>query len=544
MPLTLEHAAAELRSGNVTSVELTRAALARADQLDDSIGVYLARFDEQALTRAGEADLELSEGVDLGPLHGIPGIPLAVKDILAAKEGPTTAQSSVPDPNRWPGVDATAVRRLREAGAVITGKTTTAEFACGLPDPSKPFPLPNPWDLRAYPGGSSSGSGSGVASGMFYAALGTDTAGSVRIPAAWCGVSGLKPTFGRVSKAGCIPLAYTLDNIGVLARSAWDCAAVFQAIAGPDPRDPDTLDSPAFSSLPDHRGSLKGIRIGVDLRPELFALADGRLRSLIDDALSALSGLGAEVTEIRLPRWDELQFATILVLTAEAAAYHRPDMQRCWDAYFAGTRQLLAHGALVTGMDYVQAQRVRRVAQTELSELYRQVDLLALPTTATSAFFYDEQGSLGELDKMVATTFTPYWDGVGNPVLALPIGMGAEGLPLSMQLATRPFEEQLLFDVADAYQGVSSWHLAVPPEGHESLQPPGAQRYEATETRNQELASVLERWLVLLGVRPGEAELTDLAEKFRAYRTGVDALYGMCQELDVGPAVSFRANAK
>jgi aspartyl-tRNA(Asn)/glutamyl-tRNA(Gln) amidotransferase subunit A len=221
LPLTLTDAAMALREGTVTSVALTEAAIAAADAADETVGTYLTRFNEYALERAATADAELARGEDRGPLHGIP---FGVKDILAMAEGPTTAQSLILDRSWGAGKDAPTVARVKAAGAVITGKTTTMEFACGIPDATKPFPIPrNPWNLDTWAGGSSSGTGSGVAAGMFLAGLGTDTAGSIRIPAAFCGVSGLMPTFGRVPKSGCVPLGYSLDHVGPMARSARDC---------------------------------------------------------------------------------------------------------------------------------------------------------------------------------------------------------------------------------------------------------------------------------------------------------------------------------
>ncbi|HXZ85567.1 MAG TPA: amidase, partial [Myxococcota bacterium] len=215
---TLESLGARLRAGERSSVALVQDCLRSADALDARLGTYLARFDAAALESAAALDAELAAGHDRGPLHGIP---LGIKDILAAREGPTTAQSLVLDPLWGAGRDARVVERLRAAGAVILGKTTTMEFAIGEPDREKPFPLPrNPWDLERSPGGSSSGTGNGVAAGLFPAGLGTDTGGSVRIPASFCGVSGHRPTFGLVPKTGCVPLGFSYDSIGPLARSA------------------------------------------------------------------------------------------------------------------------------------------------------------------------------------------------------------------------------------------------------------------------------------------------------------------------------------
>ena len=243
-PWTIRTAAAALRSGETTSVALVRSAHAAADLLDPQMGTWLDRYTEQSLSRAEQADAELAEGRDLGPLHGIP---LGIKDILSTDEGPTTAQSLTMDPTWGDQGDGPVVARLRAAGAVIMGKTTTMEYAIGRPDFSKPFPVPrNPWNLDRWTGGSSSGTGNGVASGQILGGLGTDTGGSVRLPAAYNGVSGHKPTFGLVPKSGCVPLGMSYDHVGPLARSAWDCAALLSVMAGADPSDRTTVERPAI----------------------------------------------------------------------------------------------------------------------------------------------------------------------------------------------------------------------------------------------------------------------------------------------------------
>jgi aspartyl-tRNA(Asn)/glutamyl-tRNA(Gln) amidotransferase subunit A len=460
-PVTLTDAAAALRSGAVTSIELTEAAIARADRFDGELGTYLARFDETALAAAERADAELAEGVDRGPLHGIP---FGVKDILAAAEGPTTAQSLILDPAWGAGRDAPVVARLRAAGAVITGKVTTMEFACGMVDPTKPFPIPrNPWDSRTWPGGSSSGTGNGVAAGMFFAGLGTDTAGSIRIPAAFCGVTGLMPTFGRVPKSGCAPLGYSLDHVGPLARSARDCASVLEVIAGHHPSDPDCVDLPF--SPPDFTGSLEGLRIGVVREHHFPERSDPALGTVFDEALATFTSLGATLTEVALPYWHEMLTANLVTMCAEALAYHRNDLVERWADYFASTRLLLARGALVSGADYVQAQRVRRVAQDAVARLFEEVDVIVCPTTALPAPRYDEitdaEGTI-DVEAMFEFIFTQYWDCVGNPVLAVPMGFTATGLPLSMQLAGPAFAEASILSTGDAFQQATDWHRRVP----------------------------------------------------------------------------------
>ncbi|MFI5609537.1 amidase [Amycolatopsis sp. NPDC051903] len=460
-PTTLTGAATALREGTVTSAGLTEAAIARADACDAEVGTYLTRFDDYARERAAVADAELARGLDRGPLHGIP---FGVKDILAMAEGPTTAQSLVLDRLWGQGKDAPVVARLKAAGAVITGKTTTMEFACGMPDATKPFPVPrNPWDAATWPGGSSSGTGSGVAAGMFLAGLGTDTAGSIRIPAAFCGVSGLMPTFGRVPKSGCVPLGYSLDHIGPLARSAEDCAAVLQVIAGSHPSDPDCVDPPF--AAPELGGDLAGLRIGVVRQHHFPAEADPALAGVFESAVAELAAQGAQLVEVELPYWQEMITADLVTMSCEALAYHRADLTKRWDDYFVATRAMLALGATASGADYVQAQRVRRVAQDAIGRLFHTVDVVVSPTAAVGAPAFDSLvGADGTVDvgALFSVVFTPYWDSVGNPVLAVPMGFTAAGLPLSMQLAGRAFDEATVLRAGAAFQRATDWHLRTP----------------------------------------------------------------------------------
>ncbi|MET9018384.1 amidase [Actinopolymorpha sp. NPDC004070] len=467
LPTTLTDAARALREGSVTSAELTEAAIARADEVDGQLGIYLTRFDDLARESAARADADLAAGVDRGPLQGVP---FGVKDILAMAEGPTTAQSLVHDPAWGAGRDAPVVARLKAAGAVITGKVTTMEFAVGMVDPAKPFPVPrNPWDPRTWPGGSSSGTGNGVAAGAFLAGLGTDTAGSIRIPAAFCGVTGLMPTFGRVPKSGCVPLGYSLDHVGPLARSAEDCASVLKVIAGYHASDPDCVDRPLnlgdLGELDGLGGALDGVRIGVDRVHHFPDSADPALAGAFEAMLDVLSGLGATVVEVVLPYWDEMLSANLVTMCCEALAYHRNDLAGRWADYFASTRSTIARGALVSGADYVQAQRVRRVAQNALARLLTDVDVVAAPTTAIGAPAYNDLGDEGgrlDVEAMFGHIFTPYWDCVGNPVLAAPLGFTATGLPLSVQFAGRPFDEAGILQVGAAFQRSTDWHLRTP----------------------------------------------------------------------------------
>ena len=461
IPLTVTDAAAKLRSGELTSVELTEAVLARADQLDAQLGAYIARFDDAALAAAEAADRDLAAGVDKGPYQGIP---VGIKDILADKDGPTTAQSLILDPAWGEGKDAPVVARLRAAGAVITGKTTTMEFATGLPDATKPFPLPrNPWSLDHWSGGSSSGTGSGVAAGMFLAGIGTDTGGSIRGPSNFCGISGLKPTFGRVPKSGCTPLGYSLDHIGPMARSARDCAAMLAVIAGFHPSDESCANRPVDDYVAGLGGSLAGVRIGVERAHHFPEEADPALSGAFEEAVAVLSRLGADVVEVSLPYYEEMRAALMVTSRAEALAYHREDLKARWGDYFEATRLGVARGVMATGADYVQAQRVRRLVMRRLRDMFSDVDAVVGPTSATPATAYADMRARMIDGGAMRLSFTSYWNATGQPALVTPMGFNAGGLPLSLQIAGRPFDEALVLKVGDAYQQATDWHLRVAP---------------------------------------------------------------------------------
>ena len=461
LPVTVADAAAMLRAGELSSVELTSALIARADLIDPKTGTYVARFDDYALAKAEQADKDFANGVDKGPYQGVP---IGMKDILAVAHGPTTANSLVLDPAWGEGRQGPVVNRLEAAGAVITGKLTTSEFAMGDPDPTKPFAIPyNPWDLTRSPGGSSAGTGNGIASGLFLAGIGTDTGGSIRIPAAWNGITGLMPTFGRVPKSGCAPLGYSLDHIGPMARTARDCAAMLGIIAGYHPSDESCVDRPVDDYLGALTGDLTGVRIGVE-RAHHFPLdSDPALAGCFDTALAQLSALGAELIEVTLPRYDEVNAALNVMMAAEALAYHHGDMQARWFDYYALTRSNVALGAMASAADYVQAARVRRLAQRELVDVFATVDLVAGPTSSIGAPTSDEVSGPASSEIWWTKCFTEYWDAVGNPALVVPMGFTDRGLPLSLQLAARPFEEALALKAGAAYQTLTDWHLRVPP---------------------------------------------------------------------------------
>ena len=458
--LTIVGAADALRAGTTTAVALVEESIARADASDAALGVYITRTDEAALEAATLADEELKAGIDRGPLHGIP---FGIKDIIASTDAPTTAQSLILDPEWGPAQgDAVVVERLRASGAAFVGKAATLEFAIGIADANKPFPVHrNPWDPDCWPGGSSAGTGAGVAAGMFLGGLGTDTGGSIRIPAAFCGITGLKATYGRVPKSGCVPLGYSLDHIGPMARSAADCAAILESIAGYHPSDPTCVDRPAddlpqWDQLPE---DLEGVRIGVDRANHYSApnIADGAI-AVFEEAVRELEGLGAEVVDVSIPHFAEGNAADILIMVAEAMAYHRSDFQTRWEDYGSATRETLGWSMAYTGADYVQAQRVRSLVCREMASLLTTVDAVVHPTNLFGAPRLDDTLIANWLDWPL---FTSYGNSVGLPVLSAPMGF-VDGMPLGLSVMTKAFDEAGALAIGHAFQSTTNHHLQAP----------------------------------------------------------------------------------
>jgi aspartyl-tRNA(Asn)/glutamyl-tRNA(Gln) amidotransferase subunit A len=459
LPLTIKAAAAGLSDGQITSVELTEGMLDRIEHLNPRLGAFIAVTGETALAAARQADADLDRGLDKGPLQGIP---LGVKDIIATREAPTTANSHILDRSWGAHWDAPVVERLRAAGAVIMGKTVTSEFACGSPDPDNGFPMPkNPWDLEYSAAGSSAGTGIAVAAGLVLGGLGTDTGGSVRAPAAANGHTGLKVTFGRVPKFGCVPLGYSLDSIGPMARTAWDCAALLNVMAGYDPRDPTAAEQPVPDYVGALSGQIQGLRIGVPSSyffdvPELAP----EVKTAVLRGIEALERAGAVVREVAIPHLEVAKNANNLIWASEGFAYHQQDLRTRWELYGRYTRTMIARGALVNGPDYVQAQRFRAYFKKAVATAMADVDVLVTPTATTPA------EKISEMDmqrRLLGPSFTGMWNLIGLPALAVPCGFSSTGLPLSMQIVGKPFDEATVLRAGDAYQRLVDWQLRVPP---------------------------------------------------------------------------------
>lgn len=461
LPLTISEASAALAAGRVTSMQLTTEYLGRIAATQESLGAFVTVFEEPALEAAANADRQRSSG---GAVGALTGIPLAVKDIIATREGRTTANSRVlPRGFEAGGPDSPVVARLRAAGAVVLGKSTTSEYALGMPDPETGYRVPhNPWNLDHTPAGSSSGTGIAVAAGLALGGLGTDTGGSVRGPAAANGHTGLKVTFGRVPKNRVVPLGYSLDTVGPMARSAYDCAMLLEVIAGQDGGDPYA----ARAAVPHYTealtGSLEGIRVGLPI-PYFFDVPelDDETRTAVLAAVDVLRGAGVSVRETEIPNVKEAKDANTLTLAAEAFAYHRDDLVHRWNDYGRYTRIGLVRGALTTSGDYAQAQRFRSSFCRQVAQVFDHFDVLVTPGALGPA----ERADDIDLDRrMLGPSFTGQWNLAGLPAVVLPCGAAvSSGLPLPLQIVGRPFEEDMVLRVADAFQRCTDWHLRLPP---------------------------------------------------------------------------------
>ena len=486
--LTLLGAIRGLHGGDFSSRELVGACLGRIERLEPDLHCFLALTPEAALTQADDADRRLASWRKSpeGELPPLLGVPLAVKDVLCVAGVPCTCGSRILE-NFVPPYNATAVERLLAAGAVIVGKTNTDEFAMGSSTENSAYGVThNPWDLERVPGGSSGGSAAAVAAGLVMAALGTDTGGSVRQPAACCGVTGLKPTYGRVSRYGLVAFGSSLDTVGVLARDVADAAHVLSVIAGHDPRDATCVDLPvpgvrlgsAVAAAP-----LKGLRVGVPQEYFVGGLQE-EVEAGVRAAIRALESLGAEAREVSLPHTRYALPVYYLVAPAEASANlarydgirygPRAEAESLWEVFRRTRGQgfgpevkrriMLGTYALSAGYYdayYGQAQKVRTLVKGDFDRAFQSVDLIAAPVTPTTAFKIGEHTG-DPLSMYLEDVYTLPANLAGVPGLAFPVGFDRQALPVSMQLVGPQFSEELLFSVAHAYQSVTAWHTRRP----------------------------------------------------------------------------------
>jgi aspartyl-tRNA(Asn)/glutamyl-tRNA(Gln) amidotransferase subunit A len=454
---TIADAARRIAAKQLSPVELTQACLARVKAYDDTLHAFLLLTEERALAEAKQAEARMMAGTLRGKLDGIP---IAHKDIYNTAGIRTTAHSRLLEHN-VPTADARVVQLWAEAGSVMLGKLATHEFAMGGPSFDLPWPpARNPWNPDHFTAGSSSGTGAAVAAGMVLGGTGSDTGGSIRGPAALCGLAGIKPTYGLCSRAGVLPLSYTLDHTGPLAWTAEDCAILLQAMAGHDPNDPASANRPTPDFAADLNKVVKGLRIGVARQ---FFEADNRASDTtlkaIEDALAQFRDMGAEIREVTLSPMADYHACGFVILTSEAYALHEPWLKSRFNDYGESFRDRIALGGFIRAADYVAAIRKRRILCLEMKAAMADIDILVSAAAVGEAPRITDVPKWATLEK---PSFTMPFNVTGSPAISICTGYGAGGLPLSMQLIAKPFAEPLLFQAAHAYETATDWRSRRP----------------------------------------------------------------------------------
>jgi aspartyl-tRNA(Asn)/glutamyl-tRNA(Gln) amidotransferase subunit A len=442
---------------DVTSVQATEEYLGRIQQHDPVLRSYITVMADQALARAKAADAESERGRRRGPLHGVP---IALKDLIAVAGVRMTSGSRLYE-DHVPARDAFVTQRLHDAGAVILGKLSMHEWAFGRPATEGPFPTGrNPWDVRRAPAGSSSGSAVAAAAGLCAGALGSDTGGSVRGPAAMTGLVGHKPTYGLVSRSGVLTMCWSLDHVGPMTRSVWDSAALLQIIAGPDPDDTSTRGAKVQDYVGGLEAGARGLRLGVLRRFYVdFPGLHDDVRGAALTAFDVLRAEGATLADVDAPSLD-LSTAAWAPFLAETYEYHARNLRARPDGYSESLRPRVYMGALVTAADYLRAQRLRERFRREVDALFERVDLLVFPGQMTPALRFEDFPMTGLAP--ASMRYTAPWNLLGLPAVVVPCGFSREGLPLSIQIVGRAFDDATVLRLARAYERVTDWHTRRP----------------------------------------------------------------------------------
>ena len=452
-------------SGRLSPTEVVRHTLRRIEGLDPVLNSYISVTAEHALQQARRAESEIRAGRRIGPLHGVP---YAAKDLLDTRGIRTTVGSRILAEN-VPAHDAAVVEKLSAAGAILLGKTGLHEWAYGITSSNPHFgPVCNPWNPERIPGGSSGGSAAALAAGLCSFSLGSDTGGSIRIPAALCGIAGLKPTFGRISRRGAFPLGHTLDTLGPFGLTVHDTALVYRAITGPDKADPSTVDTsvdlPAFENEP----SLRGVAIGLPRASYYEGLAPD-VDSAVEAALRVFTDLGAKLREVSVPDIALANSLHRLILLAEATSVHRRRLEERREDFGDDVRTLLDQGQLVLATDYLDAQRQRRRFGREFARTLETVDALVLPavpipTARIGELEVDVNGRLENV-RLATTRNIRALNLTGLPVLSVPCGFHSDGLPIGLQIVGKAFDERQILQIGHAYETATQWHEQVPVMG-------------------------------------------------------------------------------
>lgn len=454
--LSIVEAAGLLRRREISAFELVEAHLELIQEINPRLNCFITLTGETALDCARQVDQEIRQGAYRGPLHGIP---LALKDLYETRGVRTTAGSKF-FTGYIPEQDACVVQKLHAAGAVLLGKLNMHEIALGVTNANPHFgPCRNPWSVERITGGSSGGSASALAAGLCLGSLGSDTGGSIRIPASLCGVVGLKPTFGRVSLRGVMPLSCNLDHAGPLGRSVSDVALLLQAIAGYDADDPVSVDVPAGETLGRLEAGVRGWRVAL-ATGDYFNQADAEVLESVRAAAGVFEQLGARVTPVELEQARQAAQANGLMVISDAAAMHRERLQTRPQDFGEDVRQRLQRGSAYTSTEYSLVRRTQSVLRREFEKFFSQYDLLLTPTTPVAALELQNLDAVEQAPRL--TRFTAPFNLTGLPALSLPCGFTAEGLPVGLQIVSRPWAEAEILRAAYAYEQATDWHLRRP----------------------------------------------------------------------------------
>jgi aspartyl-tRNA(Asn)/glutamyl-tRNA(Gln) amidotransferase subunit A len=456
---SIGEAALRIRTRQLSPVELTKAVLDRIDAVDDRVKAYVTVLHDDALEQARQAEQAITNGEYRGPLHGIP---IAVKDLYDTAGVRTTSSSKV-RADHVPVRDAAAVERLRAAGAVIVGKTVTHEFAYGVIS----SPTRNPWNLDHIPGGSSGGSAAALAAAECLGALGSDTGGSIRIPASATGVVGLKPTYGRVSKYGVMPLSWSLDHAGPMASRVADVAMMLGELAGYDARDPSSAREPVDDYSQNLREGVRGLRLGVPAN-YFFDNCEPEVESAVRTAIRVLADQGADIRDVTIPELELAPVVELAIVIPEASAIHQPWLRERPSDYGEDVRMFLEAGEFYLATHYLKAQRVRTLIRDGLRRACEGLDALLTPTLPQPAARVDQNafdGPNGTVEPVInayVRTCCPF-NLSGQPALSVPCGFTSNGLPVGLQIVGRPFDEAIVLRIGHAYEAATDWHRRTPP---------------------------------------------------------------------------------
>lgn len=450
------------RKGEVSPVEATQACLERIERDDGKLNSFITLLKAESLESALHAERAIRSGNYLGPLHGVT---VGLKDLFHTRGMRTTGGSKILQ-SFVPNEDASVVELLKGAGAVIIGKLNMHEFAYGVTNDNPHFgPSRNPWNLECITGGSSGGSCAAVSAGLCAGALGSDTGGSIRIPSSLCGVVGLKPTYGRVSKHGVLPLSWSMDHVGPIARHVKDAALMMNVMAGYDPRDPASSTEPALDFTYGLDEGVKGLRMGI-IKNYFFDVIDREVKEAVLHACKVLEGLGADVEEVNLPELEHSRSISSTIVGAEAAAYHESNFKARPQDYGDDVRARLEVAYLLRATDYVKAQRFRALFVEKMAQLMKRVDLLLTPTCPIEAPKIGVQrvavgGETQPVLNLLLRLTSPF-NLTGMPAISIPCGFTSRGLPIGLQIAGRPFEEVKVLKAANAYEVHTEWHKRRP----------------------------------------------------------------------------------